>query len=58
MMSDLSEIARPGRRTVTAAELAGIAGVEANTVRKVAKELFDMLEKDLYNELTGNSESP
>jgi len=34
---------------VTAVELADIAGVEVNTIRKIAGELFDMLEKDMEN---------
>jgi len=55
--SDSIQIARPERRAVTATELAGIAGVEASTVLKIAKELFGMLEKDLHNELAGKDES-
>ena len=42
-----SQVARLQGRTVTAVELADIAGVEANTVRKIAKELLEMLERDL-----------
>ena len=52
------EITRMEIPTVTAAELAGIAGVEANTVRKIAKELLDMLERDLRDELVRPGSSP
>ena len=48
------------RQTITAVELANIAGVEANTVRKIAKEMFDMLEKDMertsFSVVSGDSE--
>lgn len=37
------------RQRMTAAELAGIAGVEANTIRRIASELLDMLERDLQS---------
>ncbi len=33
--------------SVTAVELADIAGVKANTVRVIARELFEMLERDM-----------
>lgn len=39
---------------VTAVELADIAGIEANTVRKIAAELLEMLRNDMENKgLTG-----
>jgi hypothetical protein len=38
---------RRHRLDVTAVELANIAGVEANTVRKIAAELLSMLERDM-----------
>jgi len=46
-----SQVVRLQGRAVTAVELADIAGVEANTVRKIAKELLDMLERDLQRRL-------
>ena len=45
------QVARLQGRAVTAVELADIAGVEANTVRKIAKELLDMLGRDMQCEL-------
>ena len=37
------------RRQVTAVDLAHIAGVDSNTVRKIASELLDMLKRDMEN---------
>ena len=54
-----SQVARLQGRTVTAVELADIAGVEANTVRKIAKELLEMLERDLQRKpAEGDHPSP
>ena len=46
-----SQVVRLQGRAVTAVELADIAGVEANTVRRIAKELLDMLGRDLQRRL-------
>lgn len=35
------------KSTITLEELARIAAVEANTVRRTAKDLFDLLSRDL-----------
>jgi len=38
---------RHARLEVTAVTLADITGVEANTVRNIAKELFEILERNV-----------
>ncbi len=54
-----SQDSQHARQSITAVELADIAGVEANTVRKIAKELFDMLKRDVeMGGLTFEGESP
>jgi hypothetical protein len=59
-MSDMTsaQIAPLRVHSVTATELAGIAGVEASTVRKIANELFEMLDNDLRNRQVLDAGSP